>query len=125
MLELLRIMVDEVNKRGHLTPLLNKTILSVQLLADDEQVSLQIDNGMLQVSGLKKDSVDVSIVGNKQAIEAILTGKRKLRKAIVAQEVQWRGSMRASLLLESLFHLAIPNYTVEKTEISKKSIDLV
>lgn len=119
MLELLRIMVDEVNKRGHLTPLLNKTILSVQLLADDEQVSLQIDNGMLQVSGLKKESVDVSIVGNKQAIEAILTGKRKLRKAIVAQEVQWRGSMRASLLLESLFHLAIPNYTEEKTEISK------
>ncbi|GIN62110.1 hypothetical protein J27TS8_21030 [Robertmurraya siralis] len=112
MLELLRILVDEVNERSHLTPLLHKTI-SVQLIADEEQAILQIEDGVLRIYEDERNAANVFIMGKKQVMEAIITGNLKLRKAIAAQEVDWQGSLRTALLLESLFRLAIPNY-IEK-----------
>ncbi|MGG0717344.1 hypothetical protein ABE096_07055 [Robertmurraya massiliosenegalensis] len=117
MLELLRILIDEVTERGHLAPLLNKTSLSVHLISGDDQAILQIENGVMELNESVSMTTNAVIKGNKDVMQALLTGKMKLRKASEAEQLEWQGSIRASLLLESLFILAMPNYVEEKTEI--------
>ncbi|WP_019156200.1 hypothetical protein [Robertmurraya massiliosenegalensis] len=124
MQEILRKLIDEVTERGHLAPLLHKTSLSVRLISGEEEAILQIENGVIELLESINMTTNAVIEGDKAVMQALLTGKMKLRKASEAEQLEWQGSIRASLLLESFFSLAIPKYGEEKTEIFEKSIDL-
>ncbi|TKC15399.1 SCP2 sterol-binding domain-containing protein [Robertmurraya kyonggiensis] len=107
MLELLRVLVEEVNTRGHLASLLTNQ-LTVLLRSEEEEVILKIENGQLILNQNQEERVDVVISGKNPDLNKLVLGEIKLRTASKNNEIDLKSTMRASLLLESLFILAIP-----------------
>lgn len=108
MLELLRVMVEEVNTRGHLTSLLKGNQLTVLLRSEEEEVILKIKDIQLFLSQDQEERVDVIISGTHSVLTELVSGKIKLRTASKNNEIELKSTMRASLFIESLFILAIP-----------------
>lgn len=113
--------VDEVNTRGHLSPLLNGVQLTVGFEIDDESVCLYIDNGILGITEEAWDNVDVFVKTNGHVLNAMLVGELKLRKAREGNQLELKGSIRNSLLLESLFLLGLGGAENKETDFLKKS----
>lgn len=109
-MELLRVLVEEVNTRGHLASLLTNQ-LTVHLHSEKEEVILKIENGKLILSQEQEERVDVVISGKHPVLVDLVSGEIKLRVASKNNEIELKSSMRASLLVESLFVLAIPKQT--------------
>lgn len=107
-MELLRVLVEEVNTRGHLSSLLKGNQLTVLLRSEEEEVILKIDNSQLTLSQEHEERVDVVLSGKHRILTQLVSGEIKLRTASKNNEIELKSTMRASLLIESLFILAIP-----------------
>lgn len=123
MLETLYKWAAEVNTRGHLTSLLKGVKLTVLLNCEQEDVFLTIDNGEIDVLNHAEREEDAIISGDMEVIKEILTGRVKLRKASENNEINLDSTIRAGLLLESLFYLGYLGELAEKAEISKLLVD--
>lgn len=106
MLEMLQLLVGEVNMRGHLNSLINGVKLKVLLNCENEAALLKIEKGKLEIIDLENQSCDAIISGNKPIITDLLAGRIKLRNANKRKMIELKSTIRASLLLESLFYLA-------------------
>lgn len=119
LLEQLRFLVEDVNERGHLVPLLTGNQLSIAISADEEKALLYIDNGELKMSKWLDGEYDVYLSSSKLVMALLFSGKIKLRNASRTNELELHSTLRAALLLESVFVLANPSILIEETEISK------
>lgn len=107
-MELLYAMVNEVNTRGHLQPLLKGKTVAVKIeLTDKEPLFLMIDNEELQLTSTLEKDEDAYIAGDKEILESLLTGRLRLREAVKNNLLHFEGTFRLSLFLESLFSLAM------------------
>lgn len=114
-MEQIRTLVEEVNTRGHLCPLLKGNNISVTLSTEEENALLIIKDGKLSTSEWSDKKSDVYISGTKNIMMALINGEIKLRNASSNNQVKLHSTLRSALLLESVFFLAMP----DKTEISK------
>lgn len=107
-MELLETMVNEVNTRAHLQPLLKGKTLAVKFdIKDKDPVFLIIENEYLQLNSTSEREVDAYVAGDAAAVESLLNGNVRLREAINHDILHFEGTFRISLFLESLFSLAL------------------
>lgn len=123
MLELLYKLAAEVNTRGHLTSLLKGIKLTVLIRCNYEDIFLTIDGGEINVLDHAEREVEGVISGDTEVLKEIFTGQLKLRKASENNEIHLKSTIRAALLLESLFYLGYSNASEKKTESSKLLVD--
>lgn len=121
MLNGLRMVVDEINTRGHLLPLLNGVALTVLFTNEEHEVRLSIHNDALVIDEMGEKEPDVIISGDGAMLHALFLGELKLRKACKDGCLRVRGSIRNVLLIESLFLLALTGVEKEKTDFLKNS----
>lgn len=121
MLNIVHRFVDEVNTRGHLSPLLNGVRMKVGFELDDESICLEIDRGTMEIVRGTRENLDVFIRTNGYVLNAILAGELKLRKAREGNHLELKGSIRNSLLLESLFLLGLAGSENKETDFLKNS----
>lgn len=120
MLNVLKMVVDEINTRGHLLPLLNGIALTILFTSEEQRGRLSIHNDALVIDEAGAEETDVTINGNEAMLNALFLGELKLRKACKEDNLSVRGSIRNLLLLESLFLLALSG-AGEKTDFLKNS----
>lgn len=107
-MELCYAMVNEVNTRGHLLPLLKGKTLVVKIdVKDNDPVFLIVDNEHLQLNSSSEREADAYIAGDTATVESLLYGKMRLRKAVNSDILHFEGTFSTSLFLESLFSLAM------------------
>lgn len=108
MFELLQMFVDEVNKRNHLASLLKDVCITVKITVGHESVFLVIENEKLSLIDIVDKGITAKLTGNQEMLNALLFGEIKLRDANRHNWLKLESTFRTSLLLESLFKLAIP-----------------
>lgn len=107
-MELLYAMVNEVNTRGHLLPLLKGKTLVVKIdIKDNDPVFLILDNEHLQLNSSSEREVDTYLAGDAATMKSLLYGKVRLREAVNHDILHFEGTFSTSLFLESLFSLAM------------------
>lgn len=123
MLSVLHIFAEEVNTRAHLTSLLNDIRLSVLIEIDGEGLVLAIDSGRLEIQEVLDQEIDVFMTVKEPVMKELLLGKMKLRMAQKYNQLKLKSTIRNSLLLESLFFLAMSGSNIKESETSKLLVD--
>jgi len=101
--------IDEVKSKTHLNQLLKDLVFSICLKAENERIPLSVRNGEIVMDYNNNDEIyDAIISGPRDSIQAILTGKEKLRDAMRWNDVTVTSTFRKLLFLESLFYLSKP-----------------
>jgi hypothetical protein len=101
--------IDEVKSKTHLNQLLKDLVFSICLKAENERIPLSVRNGEILMDHNNNDEIyDAIISGPRDSIQAILTGKEKLRDAMRWNDVTVTSTFRKLLFLESLFYLSKP-----------------
>lgn len=123
MLGVLHIFAEEVNTRAHLNSLLNGVRLSVLIDFDGENAVLAIGSGKLEIQEVLDQEIDVFMTVKEPVMKELLLGKMKLRMAQKYNQLKLKSTIRNSLLLESLFFLAMSGSNIKESETSKLLVD--
>lgn len=107
---LLRRMVDEVNEREHLTPLLNGASMTVQFVQERSSIFLVVENGKLTLKEKNDEKVDATIMSEPEVMKSLILGEIKLREAYKNNLLKLNSTFRTSLFLETLFKLSISKW---------------
>lgn len=99
----------EINRKKTFRYILKELRLSVCLLIENEPILIKIENETLQLLENEDNYSVKRLAGQRETFWSLLTGERRLRKAIVAKDVETTLSFREQLILESLFYLARPD----------------
>lgn len=109
MRKMLTLWALEINRKKTFRYILKELRLSVCLLIENEPILIKIENETLQLLENEDNHSVKRLAGQRKIFCSLLTGERRLRKAIVAKDVETTLSFREQLLLESLFYLARPD----------------
>jgi|GEM_PF-419270 len=104
--------IERLQTLSHLWPLLPEERLYIRFECKDENITFAIS----KTGTAREEAVDerrlLTIRGSEEAIVALLNGELKLQQQMRLKELSVAGSFRHMLLLESIFHLGKPYYSV-------------
>ncbi|WP_410985380.1 hypothetical protein [Bacillus cereus] len=104
---LLQSFVTYANSQYHLEPLLRQGEKTINFHFGDEYCSIQISREYIQL--LKETrGTEQLICFQEEDLRRLVTGKVRLQTLLHSGRVQYNGTYRTMLLLESVFHICKP-----------------
>lgn len=108
MQEAVRTFLMAVKEQGQLQPLLESAEFKVSLISDQLTIVLLIKDGEISVlNEPDMEPVNIKISGQLTEITRLLEGSERLRVLQKSGRLNVSAPLRATLLLESIFYLAM------------------
>jgi hypothetical protein len=104
--------IERIQTLNHLLPLLPEERVYIRFECENENVIFAISKNGTENGETVDEKRLLTIRGSAEAIQALLTGELKLQQQMRLKELSVAGSFRHMLLLESIFHLGKPYYSI-------------
>ncbi|WP_242214620.1 hypothetical protein [Bacillus cereus group sp. BfR-BA-01383] len=104
---LLQSFVNYANGQYHLEPLLRQGEKTVNFRFGDESYSLQISRDYIELLKEERGTEQIVCV-DEEDVEQLVNGNVRLQMLINDGRVQYLGTYRTMLLVESMFHICKP-----------------
>ncbi|WP_459501708.1 hypothetical protein [Bacillus sp. C1] len=104
---LLQSFVTYANSQYHLEPLLRQREKTINICFRDECYSLQISREYIQLLKEARGTEQL-VCFQEEDLRRLVTGNVRLQTLLNSGRVQYNGTYRTMLLLESVFHICKP-----------------